>query len=220
MGKKPPEEKPLTILQESFVEEYLADTKLNAMEAAIRAGYSKKTAKMAGHNNLRKPNVRAAIQKRRKEMGIGVISPEEVLAEYVKIAKADIKDFLTFRTEKAVVDHDENGTPIFGYVPILEMKDSDDVDGSMISEVSLTDKGTLKVKLHDKHKALEQICKLLGLTDGSLNINFNQFNNTTNISNSEVVNITRECFQQLPPDRREALVRILDEIEPPGEDIS
>lgn len=47
--------------QRRFVEEYLID--LNATQAAIRAGYSKKTAYAIGSENLSKPEVKAALQK-------------------------------------------------------------------------------------------------------------------------------------------------------------
>jgi phage terminase small subunit len=45
--------------QQRFVDEYLLD--LNATQAAIRAGYSRKTAFIIGHENLKKPNVAAAL---------------------------------------------------------------------------------------------------------------------------------------------------------------
>ena len=47
--------------QSLFVLEYLKD--LNATQAAIRAGYSKKTAKEIGCENLTKPNIQEAISK-------------------------------------------------------------------------------------------------------------------------------------------------------------
>ncbi|WP_423245457.1 terminase small subunit [Mannheimia haemolytica] len=50
----------LTDKQKRFVEEYLID--LNATQAAIRAGYSEKTAYSIGEENLRKPEIRSAIQ--------------------------------------------------------------------------------------------------------------------------------------------------------------
>lgn len=49
----------LTAKQQRFVEEYLID--LNATQAAIRAGYSEKTAKDMGCENLAKPNIAEAI---------------------------------------------------------------------------------------------------------------------------------------------------------------
>lgn len=50
----------LTAKQSMFVKEYLID--LNATQAAIRAGYSEKTAEVIGHENLRKPYIADAIQ--------------------------------------------------------------------------------------------------------------------------------------------------------------
>jgi len=51
----------LTPKQSRFIEEYLID--LNATQAAIRAGYSEKTAQMIGWENLRKPLIAEAISK-------------------------------------------------------------------------------------------------------------------------------------------------------------
>jgi len=50
----------LTAKQQRFVAEYLID--LNATKAAIRAGYSEKTAGSVGGENLKKPEIAAAIQ--------------------------------------------------------------------------------------------------------------------------------------------------------------
>ena len=49
----------LTPKQARFVEEYLVD--LNATQAATRAGYSKRSAGIQGHENLKKPHIAAAI---------------------------------------------------------------------------------------------------------------------------------------------------------------
>ena len=58
--------KELTDKQQRFVEEYLVD--LNATQAAIRAGYSKKSARDIGYENLTKPDIRAAIVEKRTEI--------------------------------------------------------------------------------------------------------------------------------------------------------
>lgn len=50
----------LTPKQQRFVEEYLID--LNATQAAIRAGYSERTAKSIGQENLTKPDIQKAIE--------------------------------------------------------------------------------------------------------------------------------------------------------------
>lgn len=57
---------PLTAKQQRFVEEYLVD--LNATQAAIRAGYSAKTASEVGFENLRKPQIAAAVEAQRAKV--------------------------------------------------------------------------------------------------------------------------------------------------------
>ncbi|MCC4467065.1 terminase small subunit [Limosilactobacillus reuteri] len=56
----------LTQKQQRFVDEYIISG--NATQAAIKAGYSKKTAKQMGTENLAKPIVKAAIEKRNAEI--------------------------------------------------------------------------------------------------------------------------------------------------------
>jgi uncharacterized small protein (DUF1192 family) len=58
-------ENKLTAKQKRFIEEYLID--LNATQAAIRAGYSKKTAYSIGEENLRKPVIKAEIERLQTE---------------------------------------------------------------------------------------------------------------------------------------------------------
>lgn len=56
----------LTQRQRRFVDEYIISG--NATQAAIKAGYSKKTAAVTATENLRKPNIKAAIDKRNAEI--------------------------------------------------------------------------------------------------------------------------------------------------------
>lgn len=71
---------PLTPKQQRFVSEYLID--LNATQAAIRAGYSAKTARAIAAENLTKPDIAEALQaaqaKHAEEAGVSV---QEWLAE-------------------------------------------------------------------------------------------------------------------------------------------
>ena len=50
----------LTPKQAAFIQEFLVD--LNATQAAVRAGYSARTARKIGHENLTKPHIKAAIE--------------------------------------------------------------------------------------------------------------------------------------------------------------
>jgi len=67
----------LTPKQALFVKEYLVD--LNATQAAIRAGYSEKTAQVIGSENLSKPLIQAAIAEGTKARAAKV----DISAEYV-----------------------------------------------------------------------------------------------------------------------------------------
>ena len=56
--------------QRRFVDEYIVD--LNATRAAIRAGYSEKTAKQIGSQNLRKPYITEIIERYQNDIGIQI----------------------------------------------------------------------------------------------------------------------------------------------------
>lgn len=83
----------LTAKQSLFVEEYLID--LNATQAAIRAGYSKKTARQIGEQNLSKLDIAAAIQIQQKQRSERVqIDADYVLKRHAEIDKMDVADIL------------------------------------------------------------------------------------------------------------------------------
>lgn len=67
----------LTPKQQRFVEEYLID--LNATQAAIRAGYSEKTARKIGSENLTKLDIQEAIQEARNKLS----ERTEITQDYV-----------------------------------------------------------------------------------------------------------------------------------------
>lgn len=77
--------------QAAFVEEYLKD--LNATQAAIRAGYSPKTAGQIGDENLKKPKIAAAIEKAKAERSERTkIDADWLLTRLANKAQADLAD--------------------------------------------------------------------------------------------------------------------------------
>jgi len=62
-----PKERKLTLKQERFWQEYINDPEGNGSKAAIRAGYSKKTAGAAASRLLKNVNIQQIIKKFRKE---------------------------------------------------------------------------------------------------------------------------------------------------------
>lgn len=79
----------LTPKQEMFCKEYLID--LNATQAAIRAGYSEKTASETGYENLRKPQLAERIQELMDKRS----KSTEISAEWVLRGIKDLTDKLT-----------------------------------------------------------------------------------------------------------------------------
>jgi phage terminase small subunit len=85
----------LTPKQQRFVEEYLVDP--NATQAAIKAGYSPKTARAIGSENLTKPAIRAAICRAQAERSERTrISADQVLKELAQIGFSNIAQVATW----------------------------------------------------------------------------------------------------------------------------
>ena len=144
----------LTQKQQRFCDEYLVD--LNATQAALRAGYSKKTAYSIGVENLRKPEIQAEIQKRQNRLRNKLeITQEKVLRELAAIAFANGSDFAK------VVN--------IGSLPTVEMIPTDELPPEKLPAIAgiKTTQTGVEVKLHDKVKALELIGKYLSLFDGA-----------------------------------------------------
>lgn len=156
--------KELTVKQQLFCKEYLID--FNATQSAIRAGYSEKTAYSIGIENLNKPEIQTAIKVEidKKFKGIDDLS-QKIIDELIKVAFSDIKDYLSFN---------ENG---------VSFHNSSEVDGTVISEILSTEtkqgsngkqetiRANLKLKLHDKLKALELLGRYKTLfTDKTVNV--------------------------------------------------
>ena len=71
----------LTAKQQRFCDEYLID--LNATQAAIRAGYSKKTAYSIGQENLNKPELKKRIDERMAEKEKALIADQDEVLKYL-----------------------------------------------------------------------------------------------------------------------------------------
>lgn len=71
----------LTAKQQRFCDEYLVDA--NATAAAIRAGYSAKTAAVIGAENLKKPNIKNYISQRMAEKESALIADQNEVLKYL-----------------------------------------------------------------------------------------------------------------------------------------
>lgn len=80
--------KKLTQKQQRFVDEYIISG--NATQAAIKAGYSKKTARFVGAENLTKPNIKDELEKRNAEIkSQKTMDMQEVMERLAAIARGE-----------------------------------------------------------------------------------------------------------------------------------
>lgn len=102
----------LTAKQQRFVEEYLLD--LNATQAAVRAGYSERTAKQQGTENLAKPAIAEAISKAQaKRSERTQIDADYVLRQAVKLHERCMQEIVPFTDRKGNQISDDDGHPLF-----------------------------------------------------------------------------------------------------------
>lgn len=151
----------LTPKQQRFVAEYLID--LNATQAAIRAGYSKKTAESIGWENLRKPEIADAVKAgKATQLTHADLTATRVLEEYRRLAFVDARGFwnemgcLKPFSELTA----EQGAALSGFEAIIKNAKAGD---------NLTDE-VHKIKLWDKTKALESLAKHFGLLKETVEI--------------------------------------------------
>lgn len=88
----------LTTKQQRFVEEYMIDA--CATRAAVRAGYSKKTARVIGAENLQKPAIAAAISEAQSLLSERCnITAEHIIGELANIAFSNVLDYISIDDE-------------------------------------------------------------------------------------------------------------------------
>ena len=154
----------LTPKKRAFAQEYLID--LNATQAAIRAGYSKKTANEQGARLLTDVSVRTLIEDAMKARSERTqITQDMVLNELAKIGFADIRKVVTWGdTELRAQTGQDGGTIVEPYhgLQLVASEKVDDSTAAAIAEISQGKEG-LKVKFHDKKGALVDIGRHLGM---------------------------------------------------------
>lgn len=100
----------LTAKQQRFCDEYLID--LNATQAAIRAGYSEKTAAVIAAENLRKPYIAEYIEKRMAEKEDALIAKQDEVLKYLtSVMRRELPEHVvvTLAEEKSYYAQDEDG---------------------------------------------------------------------------------------------------------------
>lgn len=178
--------KGLSPKQRLFVAEYLVD--LNATQAAIRAGYSKKTAEWIGPQLLVKTHVSAEIAKlmsdREKRT---LITADAVVTELAKIGFANMQDYL----KEGFTLQDIQALPRDHAAAIQEVT---------IDETVTDDETTvrrIKFKLADKRAALVDLGKHLGIFEAN-----NRQKNTADPVAAALAEILANSKRCLPCDEK------------------
>ena len=127
-----------------FVAEYMKDK--NATQAAIRSGYSKKTAYSIGSENLKKPEIAEAIEYKLKE----VEEKSLVTSDYVIQGFRDVAERCMQREPVMRFDYEEKQL-------VQEQEEVTDKDGKTHTE------GVWKFDSHGANKALESLGRYLNL---------------------------------------------------------
>ena len=171
-------EKKLTAKQQRFCDEYLID--LNATQAAIRAGYSERTACEQGARLLTNVKVQKYLQKRKTDrMERTEITQDMVLLELANIAFSNAADYAAVVEKDATIQcengavmplYDEEGNPVkYRTVePVLTA----DLTESQKRALSVIKKGRdgFEIKPYDKIRALELLGKHLGMFDEKITV--------------------------------------------------
>lgn len=140
----------MTNKQKRFCEEYLID--LNATQAAIRAGYSPKSAHSIATETLQKPAVRARVDRALAAQSCRTgVTADRVVRELARVAFANSRDVVNYddATVKPEAVRDDTAAVASVRVKTIPTKDGNGVER--------------EVKMHDKLKALELLGKRLGL---------------------------------------------------------
>jgi phage terminase small subunit len=94
--------KKLTTKQQKFVDEYIVSG--NATQAAIKAGYSKRTARKIGQENLTKPDIKAALNDKMLEIESQKIgNAKEVLEFYFRVLRGEETEEVPMSTADSVI---------------------------------------------------------------------------------------------------------------------
>ncbi len=154
----------MTAKQRLFVAEYLKD--LNATQAAIRAGYSEKTARQIGEENLSKPVIRKMIDEAMQQRSERTeITQDRVLKALAAIGFGDIRSlFDSGGSFKNITELSaEEAALLAGFdLSILKARDDDTPFEETVK----------RIKVNDRLRALEMIGRHLNMFTDKLDVNF------------------------------------------------
>ena len=161
----------LSAKQQLFILEYLVDK--NATQAAIRAGYSKRTAGAIGTEHLQKPHIRAAIDVEiEKQKARITFTADQVLEEMARVGFADMKDFLEIDEGGAIRAFPLDSLAEGKSRIIKKVKEKRTIKSTPEGDQIL--ESTYEFELCDKVKSLELLARNLGILNDKQQIDIKQ----------------------------------------------
>jgi phage terminase small subunit len=157
----------LTPKQALFVQEYATDC--NATQAAIRAGYSVKTAYSLGQRLLKNAEVAASLSKHQERRLADLeITNERILREAAAIAFGTIENFITFTSDgEPRIDLSQATSEQRAVLAEVQVEDFTEGRGEDKRDVR-----RVKIKPYDKLRALEILMKHRGLLNEKMEHTF------------------------------------------------
>ena len=175
----------LTPKQMRFVDEWLID--FNGKQAAIRAGYSAKTAEATAARLLRNVKVQAEIARRQKDLQRRTeVSQERVVKELARVAFADATDYV--QVETRTVEKNDGTELSYQTVTLTETAELSADQRAAIAGIKQGTNG-VEVKLHDKIKALELLGRHIGMFNDKLEVKATVENPFAGLSTEELRNV-------------------------------
>lgn len=154
----------LTAKQERFCYEYCID--FNATQAAIRAGYSEKTAKVIACENLTKPYIKDRIKKMQNNLAeTAGISKLKIINEHIKMAFSSIAHLHNTWIERKEFEAltEEQKSCIAEINTKIQRKTQWEYDKDTEKKEPVPyEVEYVRIKLYDKQKSLDAINKMLG----------------------------------------------------------
>ena len=147
----------LTQKQQRFLTEYLKD--MDAVQAALRAGYSQTNAEVMARQNLKNPEIQCAIRAALSGQS-QIVTKDNVLREFARIAFVDPRKL--FRSDGSPKPIEELDTDTAAALAGLEVREEFEGAGENRAFVGYTK----KYKLANKLGALDSLAKHLGMLDG------------------------------------------------------
>lgn len=162
-----PKVQPLTPKQRRFIEEYVID--FNAEQAAIRSGYSAKSASFIGFENINKPYLKAEIQKKMDELTTK--SQDKIIGVLQRLHETINADITNFVDDEGCYD-----------------PHNPEFNGKLVNSIRKGKSGTT-VTLCSKDKALELLGKYLSMWQDKVDIT----------TQGQLVTPIQVTFNEIPP---------------------